>query len=102
MKNSAIKVVIGIDDIVFRISKKDLRIVVEEKPDARYKIKDIDRFIYEFGKQILKYSTPNSSEMGMLAIEELFDEIIDEVYINAEGDDFIIDEYDEQDKQFCQ
>lgn len=76
------------NEIVIKINKDDLAFVAEHKPDSNYKIIDKDKFLEEFKFQLEEYSRSNATELGISELQYLFDQIIDEIYVNA-GDSIV-------------
>lgn len=75
------------DEVLIRISKKDLISIIENKTDGVYKVERPYFICQAIADKFVNYQTSNGQELGLTALQELFDTIIDKVV--EDGDDII-------------
>ena len=75
------------DEVVIRISQKDLISVIEGRNDGVYKVERPEYVCQAIADKFVDYQTSNGKELGFTALQELFDTIIDKVV--EDGDDII-------------
>jgi hypothetical protein len=77
-------------ELIIRLAATDLKLVAEHKPDASYQIINANGFLKDFAEALKNYAQSNATELGITELQYLFDQVIDETYIN--GSKYIIDE----------
>jgi hypothetical protein len=78
--------------ITISISLTDLIAIVEKRLDENYKVINDTKLLSAFKFHLENYQDSNAVELGISALQNLFDTIVDEIYVN---EDDVIEKPDE-------
>jgi len=77
------------DILNISISADELKDIVENNPRFTYVVPEKGKLLTAFAEKVANYQTRNSVEIGLSALQELFETLIEE--ISTDGEDIIID-----------
>lgn len=72
------------NNLVIRISKKQLIAAIEGRDDEEYKVIEPDKLLERFAFHLANYAESNATETGLNELQYLFDRVTDALYESAE------------------